>query len=131
MTEKKQLGRGEALSVALGALNDGTFTIPELCMRTGYRDNQIGAAIYRLLKTGRVKVARREGRTSWYERVTGEEQAQNHAIIRAPRSTILDRVLTLLGQFEAQQKEEAVELGRVREENARLRKAMKELAAKL
>ena len=118
MSEKKQLGRGEAL------------TISELSARTGYRDNQIGAAIYRLVKRGRVKVARREGRTSWYERVTGEEQAQNHAIIRAPRSTILDRVLTLLKQFETQQKEEVAELGRVREENARLRKAMKELAAK-
>ena len=131
MTEQKQLGRGEALSVALGALNEGAFTIPELCMRTGYRDNQIGAAIYRLVKTGRVKVTRREGRTNWYERVSGEEQMQNHAIIRAPKHTILDKVLTLLGQFEEQSKAEAQELGRVREENARLRKAMKELAAKL
>lgn len=125
--------RGSAVAMALTALNDGRATIKQISERTGQEPHKAGAALYRLVKQGRVRKAGADSSTreTFFERVPGDEQAEVRAVIRAPRSTILDRVLNLLGQMEAHQKEEALELGRLREENARLRRSLKELAGKL
>jgi hypothetical protein len=119
--------------MALNALNGGRSTIKQVAERTGQEPHKSGAALYRLERQGRVRRAGSDPQTreTLFERVPGGEQAEVRAVIRVPRTTTIERMLELLGRLEQETKAEREELGRLREENTRLRKAMKELAAKL
>lgn len=129
----ERAARGELIGRILNALNGCTLSIPEIASKTGIPAASTGAVVYRMLKDGRVREARREGRSAFFERVPAEERmiitarqaaAAGPAELFTKLKAEMDKAMLAVGELVA-------ENGRLRAENDLLRRAHKDLAAKL
>jgi hypothetical protein len=133
MNDIIRLNRGEALNRVLNGLSAGPRSIEELTSSLNLRQNQVAPAVYRLVKQGRVREVRREGRTAFYERLAGEMQIEEAARSRAALTGFgaLAGVEAALAKAKTERAAMLEELERLREENARLRRAVKDMAGRL
>jgi DNA-binding transcriptional ArsR family regulator len=133
VNDNVRLNRGEALSRILNGLSAGPRSIEELARSLNLGQNQVAPAVYRLVKQGRVCEVRREGRTVFYERLAGEAQIEEAARSRAILAGLgaLAGVDAALAKAKTERTVMLEELERLREENARLRRAVKDMAGRL
>ena len=131
--QPERAARSELIGRILNALNNSIINKDELVRKTGLSSTQVGVTLYKLVSDGRVREARREGRIAFYERVPAAEritiQAQRSAAA-GPLEAFsklkeeLDKAILVVTEVTA-------ENGRLRAENDLLRRAHKDLAAKL